>query len=68
MKLGPQGHSVFFASGDSGVAGSGDSCLGPNAIIFSPNFRYRGRTLLPILDSFMVFLETMFQFSVNNLH
>jgi tripeptidyl-peptidase-1 len=42
MKLGLQGHSVFFASGDTGVAGAPrpllgkDRCLGPNNTIFSP--------------------------------
>lgn len=41
MKLGLQGHSIFYASGDSGVAGPpGDDnpngCLGPKAKIFSP--------------------------------
>jgi len=43
MKLGLQGHSVFFASGDSGVAGpffelGWDNCLGPNSTIFNPNW------------------------------
>jgi tripeptidyl-peptidase I len=43
MKLGLQGHSVFVASGDSGVAGplfelGIDNCLGTNNTIFSPNW------------------------------
>jgi tripeptidyl-peptidase-1 len=29
---------MFFASGDSGVAGPGYNCLGPNATIFGPSF------------------------------
>ena len=41
MKLGLQGHSVFYASGDDGVAGppgddSANGCLGPQSTIFSP--------------------------------
>jgi tripeptidyl-peptidase I len=41
LKLGLQGVSIFYASGDDGVAGppGGDSangCLGPNSNIFSP--------------------------------
>ena len=41
MKLGLQGHSIFNASGDSGVAGppgenSNNCCLGPKAKIISP--------------------------------
>lgn len=41
MKLGLQGHSIFYASGDDGVAGpDGDDndngCLGPDSKIFSP--------------------------------
>jgi tripeptidyl-peptidase I len=41
LKLGLQGVSVFYASGDDGVAGyqGGDSangCLGPNSTIFNP--------------------------------
>lgn len=44
MKLGMQGVSIVFASGDSGVAGpagdggNADGCLGPNGNIFSPDF------------------------------
>ena len=43
MKLGLQGHSIFFASGDSGVAGrpgdpSPNGCLGPNSTIFNPTW------------------------------
>ncbi|KAJ5389262.1 Rattus norvegicus CLN2 is a lysosomal protease Precursor [Penicillium cataractarum] len=37
MKLGLQGVSVLFASGDNGVAGH-DGCLGPSQDIFSPTF------------------------------
>ncbi|KAF3385024.1 Aorsin [Penicillium rolfsii] len=37
MKLGLQGVSVLFASGDHGVAGH-DGCLGPREDIFSPTF------------------------------
>jgi tripeptidyl-peptidase-1 len=37
MKLGLQGVSVLFASGDHGVAGQ-DGCLGPGEDIFSPTF------------------------------
>lgn len=37
MKLGLQGVSIVFASGDYGVAGP-DSCLGPDDNIFSPDF------------------------------
>ncbi len=49
MKLGLQGHSVFFASGDNGVGGTptffeADNCLGPKNTIFNPawpnNFPY----------------------------
>ena len=41
MKLGLQGHSIFYASGDDGVAGPpGDDakngCLGKDHKIFSP--------------------------------
>jgi tripeptidyl-peptidase-1 len=41
LKLGLQGHSIFFASGDDGVAGppgdpSDNGCLGTNATIFNP--------------------------------
>jgi len=41
MKLGLQGHSIFYASGDDGVAGppgddSDNGCLGPESTIFSP--------------------------------
>ena len=41
LKLGLQGHSIFYASGDDGVAGppgddSANGCLGPNQNIFSP--------------------------------
>jgi tripeptidyl-peptidase-1 len=43
MKLGLQGHSVFFASGNSGVAGplfslGFHNCLSPNSTIFSPKW------------------------------
>ncbi|KAF2101778.1 subtilisin-like protein [Rhizodiscina lignyota] len=43
MKLGLQGHSIFFSSGDTGVAGRAtdpapNGCLGPNHTIF--NSRY----------------------------
>lgn len=43
MKLGLQGHSILFASGDYGVAsfaGDGDSngCLGPDSKIFNPQY------------------------------
>ena len=41
LKLGLQGHSIFYASGDDGVAGppgddSKNGCLGPDRTIFSP--------------------------------
>lgn len=41
MKLGLQGHSIFYASGDNGVAGppgddSANGCLGKDSTIFSP--------------------------------
>ncbi|KAE8444410.1 hypothetical protein EG329_000610 [Mollisiaceae sp. DMI_Dod_QoI] len=43
MKLGLQGHSIFFASGDDGVAGPPyinnlDGCLGSDANIFNPGY------------------------------
>lgn len=43
MKLGLQGHSILFASGDYGVAsfaGDGDEngCLGPEGKIFNPQY------------------------------
>lgn len=43
MKLGLQGHSIFFASGDAGVAGpagddSTNGCLGNKSTVFSPAF------------------------------
>lgn len=41
MKLGLQGHSIFFASGDGGVAAKGDICLsgnGQNETIFNPDY------------------------------
>ena len=43
LKLGLQGHSIFFASGDDGVAGptgddSPNGCLGLNDTIFNPAF------------------------------
>ncbi|KAI9711335.1 MAG: hypothetical protein M1820_002322 [Bogoriella megaspora] len=43
MKLGLQGHSIFFSSGDTGVAGRPASpppngCLGPDATIFNPRY------------------------------
>lgn len=37
MKLGLQGVSILFASGDNGVAGH-DGCLGAEKRIFSPTF------------------------------
>lgn len=30
MKLGMQGVTVVYSSGDNGVAGNGGACLGPN--------------------------------------
>lgn len=43
MKLGLQGHSILFASGDYGVAsfpgdGSANGCLGPDGKIFNPQY------------------------------
>lgn len=43
MKLGLQGHSILFASGDYGVAsfpgdGSPSGCLGPEGKIFNPQY------------------------------
>jgi tripeptidyl-peptidase-1 len=43
MKLGLQGHTFLYSSGDFGVGGyPGDAtasgCLGPNATIFDPQF------------------------------
>ena len=43
MKLGLQGHSILFASGDYGVAsfpgdGSTSGCLGPKQLIFNPQY------------------------------
>lgn len=43
MKLGLQGHSILFASGDYGVAsfagdGSANGCLGPKQKIFNPQY------------------------------
>lgn len=43
MKLGLQGHSILFASGDYGVAsfpgdGSPNGCLGPEGKIFNPQY------------------------------
>lgn len=43
MKLGLQGTSILFASGDDGVGGipyddNVNGCLGPDATIFSPGF------------------------------
>ncbi|KAJ5787152.1 Peptidase S8/S53 subtilisin/kexin/sedolisin [Penicillium paradoxum] len=43
MKLGLQGHSILFASGDYGVAsfpgdGSANGCLGPDQKIFNPQY------------------------------
>jgi tripeptidyl-peptidase-1 len=44
LKLGLQGHSILFASGDYGVAsfpgdgGAANGCLGPEAKIFSPQY------------------------------
>ncbi|KAI9664857.1 MAG: hypothetical protein M1821_006305 [Bathelium mastoideum] len=43
MKLGLQGHSIFFSSGDTGVAGRPANpapigCLGPNSTIFNPRY------------------------------
>ena len=52
LKLGLQGHSIFYASGDDGVAGppgddSANGCLGPNHNIFSPAWpnRWAGLSL-----------------------
>lgn len=46
LKLSLQGVSIFFASGDDGVAGppgddSDNGCLGPEKKIFSPAFPNR---------------------------
>ncbi|KAJ5618801.1 subtilisin-like protein [Penicillium lagena] len=44
MKLGLQGHSILFASGDYGVAsaagdgGSESGCLGPDGLVFNPQY------------------------------
>ncbi|KAH8690679.1 peptidase S8/S53 domain-containing protein [Talaromyces proteolyticus] len=43
LKLGLQGHSILFASGDYGVAsfpndGGADGCLGPDGKIFNPQY------------------------------
>lgn len=43
LKLGLQGHSILFASGDYGVAsfhgdGSANGCLGPEGKIFNPQY------------------------------
>ena len=43
MKLGLQGHSILFASGDYGVAsfpadGDADGCRGPEGTIFNPQY------------------------------
>ncbi|PYH83323.1 subtilisin-like protein [Aspergillus uvarum CBS 121591] len=44
LKLGLQGHSILFASGDYGVAsfagdgGNANGCLGPEAKIFNPQY------------------------------
>jgi tripeptidyl-peptidase I len=43
MKLGLQGHSILFASGDYGVAsfpndGGANGCLGPEGKIFNPQY------------------------------
>ncbi|KUJ11542.1 subtilisin-like protein [Mollisia scopiformis] len=43
MKLGLQGHSILFASGDYGVTsfpgdGSASGCLGPDQLIFNPQY------------------------------
>lgn len=43
MKLSLQGHSILFASGDFGVAsfpgdGSPNGCLGPEGLIFNPQY------------------------------
>ena len=43
MKLALQGHSIFFSSGDVGVAGRANDpapngCLGPNSNIFNPRY------------------------------
>jgi tripeptidyl-peptidase-1 len=43
LKLGLQGHSILFASGDYGVAsfpgdGSANGCLGPDGLIFNPQY------------------------------
>jgi tripeptidyl-peptidase-1 len=38
MKLGLQGVSIVFASGDAGVSDRNGACLGPNQDIFSPDY------------------------------
>ncbi|KAJ6000713.1 Aorsin [Penicillium waksmanii] len=55
MKLGLQGHSILFASGDYGVAsfagdGGANGCLGPEQKVFNPqypsNCPYSGGTMI----------------------
>jgi tripeptidyl-peptidase-1 len=38
MKLGLQGVTIVFASGDSGVTSRNNVCLGPDKTIFSPDY------------------------------
>lgn len=38
MKLGLQGVTIVFASGDAGVSDRNGNCLGPNQTIFSPDY------------------------------
>lgn len=38
MKLGLQGVTIVFASGDAGVSDRNGACLGPNENIFSPDY------------------------------
>lgn len=43
LKLGLQGHTIMYASGDYGVAGfpgddSANGCLGPDSTVYSPSF------------------------------
>jgi tripeptidyl-peptidase-1 len=38
MKLGLQGVSIVFASGDAGVSDRNGQCLGPNQDVFSPDY------------------------------
>jgi hypothetical protein len=52
MKLGIRGVSVFFASGDNGVAGppgfdNQNGCLGSNSTIFNPGFPNKSVNRIP---------------------